>query len=58
LALDKLINTLSSHTEYYTWNNLDTSTTLENNGIYNLFYHPHESQSGQYIANASFIIKV
>ena len=58
LALDSLINTLSSHTEYYTWNNLDASTTLENNGIYNLFYHPNESHSGQYIANASFIIKV
>lgn len=58
LVMDQLINTVASHIEYYTWNNLDTSTTLENNGIYNLFYRPYESHGSQYFTNASFIVKV
>lgn len=49
LAADALINVLSSHTEYYEYNQfiqIDTS----NNGIYNLIYQPNN--------NASCLIKV
>lgn len=56
LAMDALSNAISSHTEYYTWNELNTST-LENNGIYNLIYYPYEGHTS-YIENSSFIIKV
>jgi len=47
---------MSSHTEYYTWNELNTST-LENNGIYNLIYYPYEAYNASY-ENSSFVIKV
>lgn len=40
---DALISVLHKHTEYYTWNQLNTSTTLDNNGIYNLIYQSIES---------------
>lgn len=56
IGIDNLLKTLSNHTEYYTWDELNTST-LENNGIYNLIYYPYESNNSSFI-DSSFIIKI